>query len=146
MCPFPSLKPEINTMTSMTAVQKYAEVASINGDTLKSMYDLSLTASPALFSLNTGFARSVAECVAGPAGSLDVTAQLGLQAAQLERTSVYLRDLCDIVTRTQTEVFKVGTLGAEEAAKLAQAELDVLISAWPVAHLKFLDVRSLIER
>ncbi len=133
-------------MTSMTAVQKYAEVASINGDTLKSMYDLTLTASQALFSLNTGFARSVAECVAGPAGSLDVTTQLGLQAAQLERTSVYLRDLCDIVTRTQTEVFKVGTLGAEEAAKLAQAELDVLISAWPVAHLKFLDVRSLIER
>ena len=130
----------------MTAVQKYAEVASINGDTLKSMYDLTLTASQALFSLNTGFARSVAECVAGPAGSLDVTAQLGLQAAQLERTSVYWRDLCDIVTRTQTEVFKVGTLGAEEAAKLAQAELDVLISAWPVAHLKFLDVRSLIER
>lgn len=133
-------------MTSMTAVQKYAEVASINGDTLKSMYDLTLTATEAMFSLNTGYARSVAECVAGPAGSLDVTAQIGLQAAQLERTSVYLRDLCDIVTRTQTEIFKVGTSGAEEAAKLAQAELDVLISAWPVAHLKFLDVRDLVKR
>ena len=133
-------------MTSMTAVQKYAEVASINGDTLKSMYDLTLTATEAVFSLNTGFARSVAECVAGPTGNLDVTAQIGLQAAQLERTSVYLRDLCDIVTRTQTEIFKVGTSGAEEAAKLAQAELDVLISAWPVAHLKFLDVRDLVKR
>jgi len=75
-----------------------------------------------------------------------VTAQIGLQAAQLERTSVYLRDLCDIVTRTQTEVFKVGTLGAEEAAKLAKAELDELISAWPVANLKFLDVRGLVAR
>ena len=146
MCLFLILKPETDTMNSMTTMQKYAEVASINGNTLKSMYDLTLTASEAVFSLNTGFSRSVAECVAAPAGSLDVTAQIGLQAAQLERTSVYLRDLCDIVTRTQTEVFKVGTLGAEEAAKLAKAELDELISAWPVANLKFLDVRGLVAR
>jgi len=73
LCLFLILKPETDTMNSMTTMQKYAEVASINGNTLKSMYDLTLTASEAVFSLNTGFARSVAECVAAPAGSLDVT-------------------------------------------------------------------------
>jgi hypothetical protein len=124
-------------MSSIAKLQRFAEAASANGDAFKSIYDVTLAASQQIFALNNDFFQSfVAGCTV-PKSSLDAHELVNTYAQGLERASAYCRDLSDICSKTQVEVFKAGSLSADEATKFFFAEIERLFQSLPMDQSPF---------
>ncbi len=124
-------------MNSIAKLQRFAEAASANGDAFKSIYDVTLAASQQIFALNNDFFQSFVEGCTVPKSSPDTHELVSMYAQGLERTSAYCRDISDICSKTQVEVFKASSLSADEAAKFFFAEIETLLQSLPVDQSPF---------
>jgi hypothetical protein len=119
-------------MTTNVAMQKLAEAASVNGEAFKSIYDITLNASQQMLTLNNDYFRSFAEGFTVPKNGLGLSEQLSAQTQGVERASEYLREISEIFTHTQAEVFKLGSQNADEVTKILFADLEMLLKPFPV--------------
>lgn len=124
-------------MNSIAKLQRFAEAASANGDAFKSIYEVTLSATQEIFSLNNDYFRSFVEGCASPEGRLDGSELVSAYAQGLERASAYCRDVSEVCSKTQVALFKAGSLSADEAAKLFFAELETLYQALPMDQSQF---------
>lgn len=140
ICNFIFSSYENQKMSSTMNLQKFAEAASANSDAFKSIYDLTLSATQQVFSLNSDLIRSFTESQAFPKNAADFREQASAQAQNFERFSEYFRNVTDIFTKTQVEVFKLGSQNAEEVAKILSADLETLFKSFPVDSSRFAEV------
>lgn len=127
-------------MNSIAKLQRFAEAASANGDAFKSVYDVTLTATQQIFSLNNDFFQSCVEACTVPQSSLGMHELVDGYAQSVERASAYFRDVSEICSKTQVEVFKASTLSADEAAKFFFAEIEILFQSLPAGQSPFSEV------
>lgn len=127
-------------MSSTFNLQKFAEAASSNSDAFKSIYDVTLAAAQQVFSLNSDLVRSFSDGQTFCRSGLDFRDQTITQTQVLERYSEYFRDLTDILTRTQVEVFKLGSQNADEVIKILSADLDTLFKSFPADSSRYAEM------
>lgn len=127
-------------MSSTINLQKFAEAASANSDAFKSIYDVALSASQQVFSLNSDLIRSFTEGQAFPGNVADFREQATAQAQNLERFSEYFRNLTEVLTKTQVEVFKLGSQNAEEVTRILSADIETLFKSFPVDSSRLAEV------
>ncbi|KAB2970288.1 phasin family protein [Zoogloea sp.] len=124
-------------MSSINHLQKIAESATANGAVFKSIYEISLNAAEKIFSRNCELAREFTEAVAHRKDGLDFGDLAGVYAQYFERSGGYLSEIGAICSSTQAEVFKVGTLSAEEIAKKFIAQFEGMLQLHPVDDSRF---------
>lgn len=124
-------------MSSIAHLQDIAESATANGAVFKSIYEISLSAAEKIFSRNCEFVREFSEAAAHRKDGLDLGDLAGTYAQYLERSSEYFSEIGAICSTTQAEVFKVGTLSAEELAKKFITEFEAMLQRSPVDSSRF---------
>lgn len=109
-------------MSSITPIQeKLSEVATTNGNAIKTILDVTLNTSEQLIALNLNLARSCSASAVPPVeGDLrdQMTAQLNSPARALEIFTDYLRNASGICVRAQSEIARID---AERVNKLTQS-------------------------
>ena len=105
-------------------LQRFAEVAAVNGDAFKSIYGVALNTTERVYSLNTDYARSMLQRLSPGEASTDFPEQVRQQLRQFEQVGSYFRDISEIFVASQAEALTLSSANAEEFARWLAAELE----------------------
>lgn len=122
-------------MSSVIPLQeKMSEVAVVNGDALRSMVEVALSASEQLLALNLSMVRSLAARAAElPEGSMleQMTAQFNVPVRGFEVASDYLRDASTICFRSQAEVARIDARRVGDVTRVVKSLLEGVAKSGP---------------
>lgn len=135
-------------MTTFNSLDKFTEIATANGNTLKSAVEIGLNATEQIFALQLNTLRTIsAGSVSAAEGNPaeQIAAQLKVPGKTLEQITDYLRNLGDILTRTQGEFARLHGERYSEAVESFKQLLDGLAKSGPNGSAEFVNqVKSAI--
>lgn len=122
-------------MSSVIPLQeRLSEVAVTNGDALRSMVEVALSASEQLLALNLSMVRAIAAQAAElPEGSVfeQMTARFNAPVRGFEAAGEYMRDASGICFRSQAEIARIDARRVGELTRVAKSLLDGVAKSGP---------------
>lgn len=124
------------------SLQKLSAVAELNGAALKSMVEIALDTSEAMFELNLSVARALSETgreslVAGLRDPSEAGAHTHTHAIDLG--SEYVRNLNDILSRAQAQITRVQVEQMNDLSRSLKALVEGLASDRPAGGAEMLE-------